>query len=83
MTPPARATLSFCSGCSAIHVVHLIPTTATIMEIKLSKMEVSISPRVPCTIPEDTDLAQNPLRLEQVSFTKGFDIDFQHENCEN
>lgn len=51
MTPAPRATLSFCSSWSAIQVVHLMPTTATRMEIKHSRMAHSISPRVPCTIP--------------------------------
>ncbi len=59
ITPPARATLSFCCGSSAIQVVHLMPTISTKIEIKLSKMEDSISPRAPCTIPGDKDTTQD------------------------
>lgn len=60
ITPPARATLSFCSGSSAMQVVHLRPTLSTKIEMKLSKMDDSISPCVPCTIPGDKDTAQDP-----------------------
>ena len=55
MTPPARATLSFCCGSSDRQVVHLMPTVATKIEMKHSKMAASISPRVPWTIAGDKD----------------------------
>lgn len=57
-TPPARATLPFCSGCSDIQVVHFIPTVATMMEMNDSKMEDTIRPRAPCTISGDTRFIQ-------------------------
>lgn len=60
MTPPAKATLSFLSGSSAMQVVHLMPTISTKTEMKPSKMADSINPRVPCTIPGDKDEAVEP-----------------------
>lgn len=49
ITPPVRATLSFCSGCSAMQVVHLMPTPSTMIAMKDSMMAANISPRVPWT----------------------------------
>lgn len=56
ITPPARATLSFCAGVSDIQVVHLMPTISTKIPIRHSKIEHSISPRVPSTIPGDKNI---------------------------
>lgn len=52
--PLVKATLAFCSGCSAKHVVHFMPTVATKRAMKESKMAVSISPRVPKTMAAET-----------------------------
>lgn len=59
MTPPARATLSFCSGSAAMKVVHLMPTISTSREMKLSRTEASMSPRAPWTMPVDKDTDEN------------------------
>lgn len=66
ITPPASATLFFCSGCSAMQVVHFMPTISTKIEIVHRKMDANISPRVPCTIAGDKNTAQGHV-IEQVS----------------
>ena len=57
--PLASATLSFCSGVSAMQVVHLMPTTAAMIAKKQNKIQDNIRPRVPWTIPEDKDTTQD------------------------
>lgn len=59
MTPPARATLAFCSGWSDRQVVHFIPTEVTRMERNASKTADNIRPRAPWMIAEDSSDYRN------------------------
>lgn len=52
-TPPARATLAFCSGWPDKQVVHFIPTEVTRMDRNASKTADNIRPRAPWMIAED------------------------------